>query len=281
MTDMQAELDAIIAVISTTVATYGLQVVAAVLILVFGWIASGWVARGVDRGLSKIKACEETLRHFFSSLAKYAVLAFTVVAVLEKFGVQTTSFVAILGAAGLAIGLAMQGTLSNVAAGVMLLFFRPFKVGDYIEGAGIAGTVKSLSLFLTELATPDNVRIIIPNAKLWNEAIKNYSANPTRRIDLAVGISYSDDIDAAMAVLETMVNSDARILRDPAPMIAVTNLGESSVDLMARVWVNSGDYWNVKFDMNRKMKMDLDAAGISIPFPQRDVHVHTIAAVSE
>lgn len=271
--ELQTQAVAAWTAVSAMIATYGLRVIGAILILVVGWILAGWGGRIADRGLSRIRACDDTLRHFVSSLVRYGILVFTGVAVLEKFGVATTSFVAVLGAAGLAIGLALQGTLSNVAAGVMLLVFRPFKAGDYIEAGGIAGTVKSVSLFISELSTPDNVRIVVPNAKLWNEPLKNYSANPTRRQDFAVGIAYGDDIDTALAVLNRIADGDARILRDPEPMAVVTNLGESSVDLMLRVWCSADDYWTLKWDVTKAIKQGMDEAGITIPFPQREVRV--------
>jgi small conductance mechanosensitive channel len=205
------------------------------------------------------------------------VLAFTIIAVLNRFGVETTSFVAVMGAAGLAIGLALQGTLSSVAAGVMLLFFRPFKVGDYIDAAGIAGTVKKTTLFITEMATPDNVMMVVPNASLWGVPIHNYSTNPTRRLDLTVGIGYDDDMDKAQAALLALVEADARVLKDPAPMTAITNLGDNAVDVMVRFWCAAGDYWTVKFDLTKAIKASMDAQGISIPYPQRDVHLHHVS----
>jgi small conductance mechanosensitive channel len=259
--------------IFTLVTAYGLSVLGAVVTLVIGWIAARWARAMVDKALSKVKAVDVTLRHFVASLVRYAILVLVVVMVLEKFGVQTASLVAVVGAAGLAIGLALQGTLQNVAAGVMLLAFRPFQVGDYIEAGGQAGTVKSLSLFVTEMATPDNVMVIVPNSELWNKAIKNYSANPTRRLDLVVGISYSDDIDHALAALTDLASKDPRVLPDPAVQTMVSNLGESSVDLTLRLWINADDYWAVKWDLTKALKQRMDAEGISIPFPQRDLHV--------
>ncbi|MCF8480300.1 MAG: mechanosensitive ion channel [Rhodospirillum sp.] len=258
------------------VGLYGLSVLGAILILVIGWIAAGWLSRAADKGLSRAKRMDETLRGFLSSSVKYLILAFTIIAVLNRFGVETTSFVAILGATGLAIGLALQGTLSNVAAGVMLLFFRPFKVGDYIDADGIAGSVKKTTLFITEMATPDNVMMVVPNSRLWGVPIHNYSTNPTRRLDLTVGIGYGDDMDKAQAALLALVEADARILKDPAPLTAITNLGDSAVDVMVRFWCAAGDYWAVKFDLTKAIKVMMDAQGISIPYPQRDVHLHQI-----
>lgn len=255
-----------------TVTTYGMSVVAAIVILIVGWIASSWIGKGVDRALGRVKGCDITLRHFLSSLAKYTVIAVAAVMVLEKFGVQTASLIAVLGAAGLAIGLALQGTLQNVAAGVMLLAFRPFKVGDYIVAGGLSGTVKHISLFVTELSTPDNVQVIAPNAELWNKPITNYSVNPTRRQDFPVGIAYEDDVDKALAILKRLAEAEPRILKDPAPEVMVTGLGESAVDLQLRAWMAAGDYWALKWDMTRAIKRALDAEGITIPYPQRVVH---------
>ena len=260
------------------ITTYGLSVVGAVVILIVGFMAAGWVKSAVSKALSKIEKVDETLRAFFASLAYYAVVVFTVVAVLAQFGIETTSFIAVLGAAGLAIGLALQGTLSNVAAGVMLLLFRPFKIGDYIEGGGLAGTVKSITLFVTELATPDNVQIIAPNSQLWGSAIKNYSFHATRRVDLVIGIAYEDDIDRALAACIDEVQKDSRALADPAPMAAVTDLGDSSVNFTVRIWCNAADYWGLKFDMTKNLKNRMDAENISIPYPQRMVHSVSAAA---
>lgn len=255
------------------VTSYGLSVIGAIVILIVGFVIAGWVRRSVERGLSKFRKVDETLRSFFSSLAYYAIIVFTIIAVLSQFGVETTSFIAVLGAAGLAIGLALQGTLSNVAAGVMLLLFRPFKVGDYVEAGGLAGTVKSISLFVTELATPDNVQIIAPNSELWGSAIKNYSFHPTRRVDIVLGIAYEDEIDKALAAIVEESKKDSRVLGDPEPMAAVTDLGDSSVNFTVRVWCNAADFWPLKFDLTKNLKNRMDAEGITIPYPQRTVHM--------
>lgn len=255
------------------VTSYGLSVVGAIVILIVGFVIAGWVRSSVKKTLTRMKKVDETLRGFFSSLAYYAVVIFTIIAVLAQFGVQTTSFIAVVGAAGLAIGLALQGTLSNVAAGVMLLLFRPFKIGDYIEGGGLAGTVKDITLFVTELATPDNVQIIAPNSQLWGSAIKNYSFHPTRRVDIVIGIAYEDEIDKALAAIVDECQKDSRVQGDPAPMAAVTDLGDSSVNFTVRVWCNAADYWALKFDLTKNLKNRMDAENISIPYPQRTVHM--------
>lgn len=256
------------------VTAYGLDVLGAIAILIIGWWfaarAKSWTARAMEK-TGKIDAM---LTGFLSNMVRYVIIVVTVLAVLDRFGVETTSFVAIVGAAGLAIGLALQGTLSNVAAGVMLLFFRPFKVGDYIEGGGHAGTVKTVGLFVTHASTPDNVEIIIPNSQLWGSAIKNYSYNPKRRVDFVFGIGYEDDIDKAMGLIREIVSADERTHADPEPFIVVSNLGDSSVDLTVRIWTDAANYWPLKFDTIKAVKQRFDAEGVSIPFPQRDVHLY-------
>ena len=252
---------------------YGLDVVGAVAILIVGWLASKWVHRMVRRTLDRSNKVDAMLTGFFASLAKYLVLILTVVMVLSQFGVQTASLIAVLGAAGLAIGLALQGTLSNVAAGVMILIFRPFKIGDYVETGGKAGTVKAVTLFITELVTPDNVQIILPNGQVWGSSVVNYSFHDTRRVDLALGIGYDDDIGSAVEAVKATIAADARVLKDPEPMVAVSELADSSVNLVIRVWCQAADYWDLKFDLTRALKEKMDSAGISIPYPQRTVHM--------
>jgi small conductance mechanosensitive channel len=274
---MNEPVTAAIDEVSALIATYGLSVIGAIVILLVGLWASGWAMRVTERGLLRTGKVDATLSHFFASLVKYGIVAFTLIAVLSEFGVQTASLIAVLGAAGLAIGLALQGTLGNVAAGVMLLLFRPFKVGDYIDAGGVAGTVKAITLFVTELATPDNVQIIAPNGQLWGQAIRNYSALPTRRVDFLIGIDYGDNIDTAMATVHRVSAADGRVHKDPAPFVVVGELGDSSVNLIVRLWVDAADYWGVKFDLTRAFKEQLEADGISIPFPQRDVHLHQAA----
>jgi small conductance mechanosensitive channel len=253
--------------------TYGLDVLGAVLMLIAGIWLSGRVAGGVRKGLSRSGRIDATLVTFFSSMAKYVVLAVTIIAVLNQFGVETTSLVAVLGAAGLAIGLALQGTLSNVAAGVMLLIFRPFKVDDFVEVAGHAATVTELNLFFTVMATPDNVRIVVPNSQIWGGSLKNYSANPTRRVDFVFGIAYDADIDKAFAAIRGVLEADGRVHKDPELFLAVGNLGDSSVDITVRAWVDAANYWPVKFDATKAIKERFDAEGVGIPFPTRTVHM--------
>ncbi|MBT5515174.1 MAG: mechanosensitive ion channel [Rhodospirillaceae bacterium] len=257
-----------------TMTTYGLDVVGAILILIIGWWFAGRGKAWTQKAMIRTGKIDPMISGFLSNMVRYVIIIVTVLAVLDRFGVETTSFVAIIGAAGLAIGLALQGALSNVAAGVMLLFFRPFKVGDFIEGAGQIGVVKDVSLFVTHIKTGDNVEVIIPNTHLWGAAIKNYSFNPTRRVDLVFGIGYDDDIDKAMSVLGDVIGADERAHKDPEPVIVVGELGASSVDIITRVWCDGGDYWNVRWDLLKNVKQRFDAEGISIPYPQRDVHLY-------
>jgi small conductance mechanosensitive channel len=261
------------------IVTYTPSVLGGILILIIGWIIAGVVSRSVRHALTKLKQVDETLRNFFVSLVRYIILIFTVLAVLSAFGVQTASLIAIFGAAGLAVGLALQGTLSNVAAGVMLLLFRPFKVGDYIDGGGgAAGTVKDLSLFVTELATPDNVQVIVPNSALWGTTLKNYSFHPTRRVDFLLGISYDDSIETAFEAINEVVAADQRIHAEPAPQIVVGELADSSVNLIVRVWTDAPNYWGLKFDLTKRFKEALEAKGLTIPYPQQDVYMHQVKA---
>jgi len=271
---MNAEqIQEIIDQVVDVVAVYGLNVLGALAILIIGWIVAGWAKSAVNRALGRVKAIDATLRPFLASMVRYTILTFVVVAVLEQFGFETTSLIALIGAAGLAIGLALQGTLSNLASGVMLLVFRPFKVAQYIDAGGNAGTVKAINLFTTDLTTPDNVLIIVPNKDLWNTSIKNFSAFDTRRLDFVVGIGYGDNIDKAFGVIQSVIDGDSRCHKDPASLVAVSNLGDSSVDITVRVWCNAADYWDLKWDLTKGFKQSLDTAGVEIPFPQRTIHL--------
>jgi len=251
---------------------YGFKIVAAVAILIVG----RWVAKAIKKLIQKLMSkrnLDPTIVGFVSNLAYIALMAFIIIAAMGQLGIQTTSFIAVIGAAGLAIGLSFQGSLSNFAAGFLMILFRPFKAGDFIEGGGTAGIVEEIQVFTTKLKTPDNKIIIIPNAKMMGDNITNFSAKPTRRVELVVGVSYSDDIDKVKEVLNDILSQDDRILKDPAPMIALSELADSSVNFVVRVWANSADYWGVYFDTNEAVKKRFDAEGISFPFPQRDVHV--------
>ena len=254
------------------VTTYGIKIIGAIIILILGRIAAGIGRSIVGRLLEKAKS-DPAIISFVRHLTYILILVFAVLAALAKFGIQTASFVAILGAAGFAVGFALQGSLANFAAGVLILVLRPFKLGDYIMGAGQAGTVKAISLFTTELSTPDNVKILVPNGKLFGDVITNWSVYDTRRVDLVVGIGYDSDIQKAYEVIDGLIKDDNRILTDPAPQIAVSELADSSVNFVVRPWVNRADYWNAKFDLTRKIKEAFDANGIEIPFPQRVVHM--------
>jgi len=252
---------------------YGIKIAAALVILVVGrWIAKA-VSRLTERLLNNRKV-DRTIVSFVEHLTYIALMTFVVLAALAQLGIQTTSFIAVIGAAGLAIGLALQGSLANFAAGFLLIIFKPFKAGDYIEGAGVAGTVEGIQVFTTVLRTADNKTIIVPNAKIMGDNITNYSAKETRRVDLLFGVSYSDDIDKVRRILQNIVDSDPRILKDPESMIIVKELAESRVNLEVRAWVKTGDYWGVYFDTLEKAKRKFDAAGVSIPFPQRGIHVY-------
>ena len=253
------------------VVTYGLKIVGAILILIVGRIVAGVVRRGVRKGLTKSNV-DQSLVSFFGHLVYFVIILFAVLAALAKFGVQTASFVAVLGAAGFAIGFALQGSLSNFAAGVMLLVFRPFKVGDYVDAGGTAGTVKEIQLFTTVLATPDNVKVIAPNGAVFGSTIKNYSGYDTRRVDVAIGIAYDAPIQKAKEIMEDIIKKDERTLDDPPMQIAVAELADSSVNFVVRMWVKKEDYWAVKFDVTQAIKEAFDREGIEIPFPQRVIH---------
>lgn len=255
------------------VVEYGVDIVGAITLLIIGWMIAGWVRRGVRHALDRIPRMDETLKPFLAKLVWYLIMIFVLVAVLNQFGVQTTSLIAVLGAAGLAIGLALQGTLANVASGVMLLFLRPFNLGDYVDAGGIAGTVVEIGLFNTEIKTNIGLCLIVPNSIIWTSPITNYSRNSTRRFDIPVGIGYDDDVDGALTLLEGLLDGDDRVLKDPERLVKVKELDDSAVIINLRAWTKSGDYWATVWDLNKAIVIDLQAAGYSIPFPQRDVHI--------
>lgn len=247
------------------------NVVAALAILIAGFIIGGWLKRRIRKLGADYVHLDITLFNFLGNIVRYAVLAFAAVFVLNTFGVQTTSLVALIGAAGLAIGLALQGTLSNVAAGVMIVFFRPISVGDFVVINGQMGTVKDITLNFTELASLDNVQIIIPNSEVWGNTITNYSSYDTRRVEWVFGVGYGANLAQAEQVIRDTITADARAHTDPEPFIQVTSLNASSVDFTVRVWCNSKDFWGFKTDMTRAVKEALDAAGVDIPFPTRTI----------
>jgi small conductance mechanosensitive channel len=254
------------------ITAYSVNIIGAILIFIVG----KWLARRITNLLSKLlkkNNVEPTLVNFLTSLFYYTLLVLVVVAAAGRLGINTTSFLTIIGAAGLAVGLALKDSLSNFAAGVMLVLFRPFAIGDVVSTAGITAKVEKITIFNTLFCSPDNQLIIVPNNKIISDIITNINAKDTRRIDLVVGISYSDDMAQTRNILKGIAEADSRILTDPAPTIAVAELADSSVNLVFRPWVKTGDYWDVRFDLTEKIKNSLDEAGISIPFPQQDVHL--------
>lgn len=256
---------------------YGLKVIAALAIFIIGKIIAKAISTGVSNAMNK-GGSDPILISFTTNMLYAALLAFVIIAALGQLGIQTTSFIAILGAAGLAVGLALQGSLANFAAGVLMIIFRPFKQGDFIEGAGVSGVIEEVHIFNTVMRTGDNKTIIIPNGSLMNGNIINYSTKPTRRLDLVIGIGYDDDIKKAKQVLEDLMASEERILKDPAPTIGLLELADSSVNFAVRPWVNSADYWGVHFDLLERIKLRFDDEGISIPYPQQDIHLHNSPA---
>jgi small conductance mechanosensitive channel len=256
----------------TYLAEYGLKIVGAVIIFLVG----RWIARLLSNlaGKALIRAkMDETLVRFIKDLSYVGMLVFVILAALAKIGIQTASFIAVLGAAGLAIGLALQGSLANFAAGVLMLIFKPMRVGDFVEAGGAKGSVKEVGIFTTILNSPDNVRIIVPNAQVMGGNISNYTVNGTRRVDLVIGVSYEDDLKKAQKAIEKVLAADERILPEPATVVAVSELADSSVNFVVRPWVNGSDYWPTYFDLTAKIKVALEKDGLTIPFPQHDVHV--------
>ncbi len=254
---------------------YGPKLLAAIVIFYLGKWLSKW-ARSLTVRMMKKADVDPMIVSFVSSMVYIGLMVFVVLAALGQLGIQTTSFIAVLGAAGLAVGLALQGSLANFAAGFLLIVFRPFKVGDVIEAAGVTGKVESIQIFTTTLLTPDNKTIIVPNAKLGNDNIINYSTQETRRVDITVGVAYDSDLKKVREVLEGIVQEDERILKEPSPLVVVGELADSSINFFVRVWVKSADYWNVFFDANETIKNRLDEADIEIPYPTMDVNLRKV-----
>lgn len=252
---------------------YGMSILGAILIFIAGYIVAGWTARRVLKWGENSEKVDDTIVPVLSKVAKIFVLIVTLLAVLGQFGVETTSIVAVLGASALAIGLALQGTLSNVASGVMLLTLRPFGVGDAVKIGGTTGIVDSIGLFTTEMHSFDNIGISIPNSKVWGSEIQNMNRFETRRVDMQFGISYDDDMDKAMKVIKEVLDADERVLEEPEPMLAVSELGDNAVGIIARPWSKTGDVWPLRFDAIKKVKERFDEEDISFPYPQRDVHM--------
>jgi len=270
-------VDALIAKLQEWGALYGLRILAAVIILVVGvWVSK--LLRKIVKGVMTKAKVEPTLVTFASHLVYVALLVFVAIAALGKLGIQTTSFIAVLGAAGLAVGLALQGSLANFAAGVLLVLFKPLKAGDFVEAGGVMGIVEAVQIFTTRLVTPDNKLVIIPNAKVTGDNITNFTVKGTRRVDMVIGVSYDADLKQTRQVIQDVLAGDERILKDPEPTIAVSELADSSVNFVVRPWVQAADYWGVYFDTTEAVKEQLDAAGIGIPFPQHDVHLFQQAA---
>lgn len=260
------------AIASTYVVPWGIKIALALAIFIVGRIVVGIVA-GTTQKLMTSRGMDEILVKFLCSILRWVLLLFVVIAALSQLGVDTTSLVALLGAAGLAIGLSLQSSLSNFACGVMLIIFRPFTKGDFVEVGGASGSVDSIGIFTTTLTTPDNKEVIVPNGAVYSNNITNYSARPTRRVDMVFGIGYDDDIRQAKKLLEEIIAADDRVLPEPAPVVALGELADSSVNFLVRPWVNASDYWGVMWDTTETVKLKFDEAGISIPYPQMDIHM--------
>ena len=258
--------------LSTYVIPWGINIVFALLIFLIGRIIAKIVV-SITKRLLKRASMDEMLVNFVCSILNTALLLFIIIASLDQLGVNTTSLIALLGAAGLAVGLALQGSLQNFAAGVMLIVFKPFRSGDFVDAAGTAGTIEKIGIFSTTMKTADNREIIMPNGSIYGGTITNFSAKDTRRIDMVFGIGYEDDIRKARDIMRDIINNDERVLKDPETLIAVSELADSSVNFVVRPWVNSGDYWAVKFALTENIKLAFDENNISIPYPQMDVHV--------
>ena len=252
--------------------TFGIKLIAAIAIFIIGRM----IAKGISKMIKKVmdkKNVDNTISSFASSLTFSALFIFVILAALSQVGIQTTSFMAIIGAAGLAIGLALQGSLSNFAAGFLIILFRPFKLGDYVDAGGVSGSITKISIFTTEINTVDNKRIIVPNAQIMNGTITNYTAEKTRRVDLTFGVGYEADISKVKDILNKIIKEHKLVLKDPEPFVRLGNLGDSSIDFTVRVWSKTEDYWTVHFDLIESAKEEFDKANISIPYPQMDVHM--------
>ncbi len=268
-----ADVNKIIEFLQTDGLAFSIDVALALIIFFVGRMIIGFIVRAMAKSMQN-NGVEKTLETFVCNLVRMALLIVVVIAAISQVGIQTTSFIAIFGAAGLAVGLALQGSLSNFASGVLIVLFRPYKVGDFIEGAGIAGSVEQVQILTTILKTGDNKQVIVPNSQIMDSIITNYSANDTRRVDMIVGVSYDDDIDKVRKTLEEVIAADDRILADPAATIAVSELADSSVNFVIRPWCATADYWSVKCDLTETIKKRFDKEGISFPFPQQDVHLY-------
>lgn len=273
---MSSQIEPIIEHLMNYMTSYGINLLGAIVTLIAGYIAAGWLSRLTDRAVRKAAKIDPVFYPLAGRIVRIAVLVFTLIAVLNRFGVETTSLIALLGAAGLAIGLALQGTLSNVAAGVMILFFRPFKVGDAVKLNGEVYIIDAVGFFICRGHLPDGPNVFLPNSKIWGHTIINLSVTDKdmRRIDESYTIAYGDDINAALAILNRIAADEPRILKDPAPLIKVDKLGDNAVGILFRVWTARADWWTTKLDLIQRCKEGLEAGGCTIPFPQRDVHLY-------
>jgi len=269
----QIDWNGVLALAKTTVIGFGGKLIVALIIFYVGRIVAKMLVKGI-RKLMRAQEVDKILESFVCNLTYWMVMVFVIIAAINQIGVQTTSLIAVMGAAGLAIGLALQGSLSNFAAGVLIVIFRPYRVGDFVEVAGISGSVLQVQILTTVLNTGDNKQIVVPNAQIMNSIITNYSANDTRRVDMIIGVSYDDNLDKVRDTLRELVNADSRVMQDPECLIAVAELADSSVNFFVRPWVKSSDYWAVKFDLTETIKKRFDQDGISFPFPQQDVHLY-------
>ena len=254
---------------------FGINLLIALAIFYFGKMVISLVVRGIRKVMQR-QEVDKTLETFVCNLVRMVLLVIVIIAAIGQLGIQTTSFIAIFGAAGLAVGLALQGSLSNFAAGVLIVLFRPYRVGDFIEAAGISGVVEQVQILTTILKTGDNKQIIVPNGQIMDSIITNYSANDKRRVDMVVGVSYDDDLDKVRSTIEELIAAEERVLEEPACTIAVSALADSSVNFVVRPWVKTADYWGVMFDLTEAIKKRFDKDGITFPFPQQDVHLHTV-----
>jgi small conductance mechanosensitive channel len=268
-----ADVNKLIEFLQTDGLAFGIDVVIALVIFFVGRIVISIIVRGISKAMQK-NDVEKTLETFVCNLVRMALLIVVIIAAIGQLGIQTTSFIAIFGAAGLAVGLALQGSLSNFASGVLIVLFRPYKVGDFVEAAGIAGSVEQVQILTTIFKTGDNKQVIVPNSQIMDSIITNYSANDTRRVDMVVGVSYDDDLDEVRKTLEEIVSADERVLTDPAIKIAVSELADSSVNFIVRPWCATSDYWPLTWDLTEAIKKRFDQDGISFPFPQQDVHLY-------
>ena len=273
--DLGFDWNQVLELIQTKGVDFAINLVTAIVIFYVGKIVVSIVVRAL-RKLMQRQEVDKTLETFVCNLLRMVLMVIVIIAAIGALGIQTTSFIAIFGAAGLAVGLALQGSLSNFASGVLIVLFRPYRVGDFVEAAGISGVVEQVQILTTVLKTGDNKQIIVPNGQIMDSIITNYSANDTRRVDMVVGVSYDDDLDKVRETIEQLVAAEDRILDEPACTIAVSALADSSVNFVVRPWVKTSDYWGVMFDLTEAIKKRFDKEGISFPFPQQDVHLHTV-----